>query len=189
MFSVEYFPHPDLILSLGTCLERFCSLDVSRSPLVFFKREILTPIVKTSTYTTTGLPTPSHSGETTLSYVIGTGLSTTTVVTTIRRTSYKTKYNVSIFVFNSIPTSASNLCYFQTVYTSAKGGENGASSPPGYQTVRKTIQSTKYVYAGPTAAGRPAGSIEGGALDLVVCPAPVTVTVGQTITVVSLLKL
>lgn len=41
---------------------------------------------------TTGFPTPTQSGDTTLTYVIGTGSSTTTVVTTIHHTSYRTSY-------------------------------------------------------------------------------------------------
>lgn len=124
----------------------------------------------TSTYTTTGFPLPTQSGDTTLTYVIGTGSSTTTVVTTIHHTSYKTNYN--------------------TVYTSAgqpgEGGENGASGPPvGYQTVRSTIQSTIYVSAVPTAGSGPGTPGEGGATGSA-CVAPVTVTVTgpeETVTV------
>lgn len=44
------------------------------------------------------LPTTGQSGDTTLTYVVGTGSAKSTVVTTIRHTSYKTDYNVSIFV-------------------------------------------------------------------------------------------
>ena len=42
MLSVDFFPYPDLILSLETYVRSFYSLDVSPSSLVFPKREILT---------------------------------------------------------------------------------------------------------------------------------------------------
>lgn len=74
---------------------------------------LLTTGVPVPTYLTTGFPTPTQSGDTTLTYVIGTGSSTTTVVTTIHHTSYRTSYKVITLHFNSISKTATDIQYLR----------------------------------------------------------------------------
>ena len=81
----------------------YSSLSTGASP------GLLTTGVPVPTSMTTGFPTLNQSGDTTLTYVIGSGSSTTTVVTTIHHTSYQTNYNVNTIHLNSVSSNATNI--------------------------------------------------------------------------------